>query len=166
MASCLHLKRSGEQFPVYKKVSPECALNLAAALRMQLAEVAMTKLAAVGKNEKMELLYSYLTGAEFKQRIEVIVEAFGEMQVDLLEERRTTERRWAKREKQLQRVLAGTSGMYGDLQGLIGLLQSIPALTVNEPSEQHLESNKIKLVRAAASAQPSLSAPLDGDVPF
>jgi hypothetical protein len=57
------------------------------------------------------------------------VEAFIEMQDDLQEERRVTERRWSKREKQIQRVITNTSGMYGDLQGLIGSsLHSIPAL--------------------------------------
>lgn len=107
----------------------QCALSLAFALRLQLIEVEMTKLAAVGKNEKMEILYRYLSGSEFRQRVEAIVEAFVEMQSELQEERRIAERRWAKREKQIQRVIANTSGMYGDLQGLIGTsLQAIPAL--------------------------------------
>ncbi|MDE5457248.1 DUF2130 domain-containing protein [Bradyrhizobium sp. CSA112] len=110
--------------------SSQCAINLAIALRGQLIEVAVTKLAAVGKNEKMEFIYQYLSGPEFKQRIESIMEAFNDMQSDLQEERRITERRWAKREKQLQRVIFGTAGMYGDFQGLIGSsLQSIAALT-------------------------------------
>jgi hypothetical protein len=148
--------------------SPECALNLAAALRQQLAEVAMTKLAAVGKNEKMEFLYGYLTGSEFKQRVEAIVEAFSEMQADLLEERRTTERRWAKREKQLQRVLTGTSGMYGDLQGLIGSsLQTIPALSLSDDGEQEPESQQIRLVRPRLRSQASnLAAVPDEEFPF
>jgi hypothetical protein len=90
----------------------------------------MIKIAAVGKNEKMEILYKYLSGSEFKQRIEAIVESFISMQEDLNEERRTAERRWSKREKQIQRVITNTSGMYGDLQGLIGSsLHNIPALT-------------------------------------
>jgi hypothetical protein len=110
--------------------NPQCAMSLAIALRSQLIGIETTKLAAVGKNEKMEVLYRYLSGAEFKQRVEAIVEAFIEMQDDLQEERRIAERRWSKREKQIQRVISNTSGMYGDLQGLIGSsLQSIPALT-------------------------------------
>jgi hypothetical protein len=45
-------------------------------------------------------------------------------------ERRSTERRWAKREKTIQRVINNTSGMYGDLQGRVGSsLATIPALT-------------------------------------
>jgi hypothetical protein len=52
------------------------------------------------------------------------------MQKDLQAERRTAERQWSKREKQIQRVIANTAGMYGDLQGIIGTsLQAIPALT-------------------------------------
>jgi hypothetical protein len=107
-----------------------CSINLALALRMHLVEIAVTKLAAVGKNEKMEFIYQYISGPEFRQRVESIIEAFNEMQSDLQEERRAAERRWAKREKQLQRVIFGTSGMYGDFQGLIGSsLQTIAALS-------------------------------------
>jgi hypothetical protein len=115
--------------------NPQCALSLAVALRFQLEQVAMARLAATGKNEKMEVIYQYLSGAEFRQRVEAIVEAFMDLQEDLLEERRTTERRWAKREKQIQKVISNTSGMYGDLQGLIGSsLQNIPALTARDES--------------------------------
>jgi hypothetical protein len=60
--------------------SRDCALNLAAALRSQLLEISTVKAAAFGKNEKMEILYRYLSGPEFKQRIEAIVEAFIGMQ--------------------------------------------------------------------------------------
>jgi hypothetical protein len=113
--------------------SPQCAISLAIALRLQLEQVAMTRLAAIGKNEKMEVIYRYLSGAEFRQRVEAIVEAFIDLQDDLLEERRVAERRWSRREKQIQKVISNTSGMYGDLQGLIGSsLQTIPALTAGD----------------------------------
>jgi hypothetical protein len=99
-------------------------------LRLLLLEVASAKRAAVGKNEKMEILYAYLSGIEFRQKVDAIVEAFVTMQEDLQEERRSTERRWAKREKTIQRVITNTSGMYGDLQGFVGSsLATIPALT-------------------------------------
>jgi hypothetical protein len=109
---------------------PRCAIHLAGALRLLLLEVASAKRAAIGKNEKMEILYAYLSGVEFRQKVDAIVEAFVTMQEDLQEERRSTERRWAKREKTIQRVITNTSGMYGDLQGLVGSsLATIPALT-------------------------------------
>jgi hypothetical protein len=112
---------------------PRCAVHLASALRLLLLEVASAKRAAVGKNEKMEILYAYLSGIEFRQRVDAIVEAFVTMQDDLQEERRSTERRWAKREKTIQRVISNTSGMYGDLQGLVGSsLATIPALACGD----------------------------------
>ena len=43
-----------------------------------------------------------------QQRIEAIVEAFIDMQDDLNEERRVTERRWSNRERQIQRVICKT----------------------------------------------------------
>lgn len=113
--------------------TPSCALGLATALRGQLIEVATTKLAAVGKNEKMEVLYQYLSGSEFRQRVEAIVEAFVDMEKDLRAERRAAERQWSKREKQIGRMMANTAGMYGDLQGIIGTsLRTIPTLTAGE----------------------------------
>ena len=129
---------------------PSYALGVATALRMQLIEVATTKLATVGKNEKMEMLYRYLSGSEFKQRVEAIVEAFVEMQKDLQAERRTAERQWSKREKQIHRVIANTAGMYGDFQGIIGTsLQAIQALTAGE--EDALEEASAALGAGAAS---------------
>jgi hypothetical protein len=122
--------------------SPQCAINLALALRHQLAEVALARVAAEGKQGKLEVLYDYLTGAQFKQRVEVIVETFTEMQAELQDERRTAERRWAKREKQLHRVIGSTAGMYGDLQGVLGssmgLIPSL-GLVADESSDANAE---------------------------
>jgi hypothetical protein len=109
-------------------------LGLATALRNGLLEVAATKRAVAGKNEAIEVLFAYLTGPEFRQRIEAIVRTFGDMQGDLEEEKRVAARRWAKREKQIARVVENTSAMCGDLQGLLGAaMPSIPSL---EPGEQ------------------------------
>src|SRR5205085_1351198 len=51
-------------------------LGLAVALRESLIREASIKASAVGKNEKMELLYCYLTGPEFRRRVEAIAAAF------------------------------------------------------------------------------------------
>jgi hypothetical protein len=94
------------------------AVALAASLRINLEAVARERAMSVGKNEKMETLYTYLTGVEFKQRVEAIVEGFSEMQEGLNKERKFFETNWAKREKQIQKVISNTVGMYGDLSGL------------------------------------------------
>ncbi|MBI1822663.1 MAG: DUF2130 domain-containing protein [Nitrospirae bacterium] len=112
--------------------------GLATAIRITLIQVTVSKLLSVGKNEKMEVLFQYLSGVEFKQKVEAIVEAFVAMQEDLNEEKRFFAKRWAKREKQLERVIANTVGMYGNLQGLMGAsMQAIPELEMkNEPDSE------------------------------
>ena len=96
---------------------------LAVALRMNLISIANEKAMAVGKNEKMETLYSYLTGVEFKQRVEAIMEAFTCMEEGLRKERVAFEKIWSEREKQIKKVVSNTVGMYGDLSGLVTLPQ-------------------------------------------
>ena len=101
-------------------VSPVMAVHLAGVLRMLLLHVCQVRLASVSVDKKMEALHSYLTGTEFRQRVEAIVEAFVSMKDDLEREKRSAVKMWAKREKEIERVITNTSGMYGDLQGIIG----------------------------------------------
>jgi hypothetical protein len=96
---------------------------LATALRINLESVAREKIMAIGKNEKVELLYNYLTGIEFKQRVEAIVESFSSMDSSLKKERMAYEKIWSEREKQLKKMMSNTIGMYGDLSGLVTLPQ-------------------------------------------
>jgi hypothetical protein len=42
------------------------------------------------------------------------------MQCDLEQERRSTLRRWAKREAQFHALIDSTAGIYGHLQGIAG----------------------------------------------
>jgi hypothetical protein len=104
----------------------ESAINLATALRMGLIEIAHVRSVNEGKTEKMELMYKYLSGQEFKQRIEAIVESFLQMQEDLDAEKRAMQKIWSQREKQIHKMVTNTAGMYGDLQGIIG--RSLPAI--------------------------------------
>ena len=82
------------------------------------------------------MLFSYLTGLEFRQRVEVIIETFQTMQQDLDKEKRVYEKNWAQREKQIVRVVANAAGMYGDMQGLLGpSMQPIQALEGGHDNE-------------------------------
>jgi hypothetical protein len=105
---------------------------LALALREQLIEVAFAHAAADGKHEKMEFLYRYLAGDQFRRRIEATVEAFTALQTGLNRERVAMERIWKEREKQIERVLANTAGMYGEVRGIVGSsLPPVPALELD-----------------------------------
>jgi len=98
----------------------KCAIPVALALRQLLIEVATARVVGEGQQSKMELVYDYLTGPRFRQRVEAIVEKFDEMQADLDKERKAMMKSWAKREAQISAVLDATAGMYGDLQGIAG----------------------------------------------
>ena len=89
-------------------------------IRTNLVAVAVVKNSQVGKEEKMEAVYGYLTSNVFKQRIEAIVEAFVSMKEGLDKEKAAAMKNWAVREMQLGRVIKNTVGMYGDMQGIIG----------------------------------------------
>jgi len=111
-------------------------LGVASALRANISQAALAKQSSKGAHSKMEMLYEYLSSLEFKQRIEGIVEAFHSMQEDLARERQTTEKNWAKREKQIQLVVLNVSGMYGDMQGIAGqTLPKIRRLELPAPGE-------------------------------
>lgn len=108
---------------------PRCAVPVAVALRQSLIELAGARSAQQGQQTKMELIYQYLTGPRFRQRLEGIVEKFDELKEDLDKERKFMNRIWSKREGQIQSVIETTVGMYGDLQGIAGkALPEIPSL--------------------------------------
>jgi hypothetical protein len=118
---------------------PLSAIPLAVALRESLIAVNRERKASTGKNEKMEALYNYLAGVEFKQKIEGTVEAFTAMREQIDRERRTMERHWKQREKELERVIKNTAGLYGDMQGIIGgQIPEIPALDFDADDVKHL----------------------------
>jgi hypothetical protein len=108
---------------------PRVLLPIAITLRNTLIEVAGARQASEGQQTKMEMVYQYLTGPRFRQRVQAIVEAFSSMREDLDREKKAITRQWAKREEQIDRVMQATVGMYGDLQGIAGrTLQEIEGL--------------------------------------
>ncbi|MDC0189771.1 DUF2130 domain-containing protein [Rhodospirillales bacterium] len=109
--------------------APQYFLPLAMALRQSLIDVAQSKQSQEGQQTKMELVYGYLMGPNFRHRVEAIVEKISDMQGDLDREKKAMMRSWAKRDTQIQNVIEATVGMYGDLQGIAGRgLQEIEGL--------------------------------------
>lgn len=109
------------------------AINLASLLRYDLLKVSEANRALTGKDEKRDVVYAYVNSVDFKQRIQTIAEAFIEMKNDIDKEKRSYQAIWAKREKQVQRVIDNTFGIYGDLKGLTGgTMQEIKLLELGE----------------------------------
>lgn len=118
----------------------ECMIGTAYALRSKLLEIAAMKSTSEGKKDKMEMVYNYFSGTEFKQRIEGILEAFDAIQKDIEVEKRWYAQKWAKQEKNLRRVFDNTLGMQGEVQSILGNtdMEALP----EGYEEQVLESDK------------------------
>jgi hypothetical protein len=131
-------------------------IPLAVALRQQLSEVALARQSSEGQQTKMEMIYRYLTGPRFRQRVQAIVEKFNDMQEDLEKEKKYLLKQWAKRAEQIHCVLESTAGMYGDLQGIAGkTLQEIEGLTSPVPE---LEPPLLKRLAAGESRRSGADA--------
>lgn len=103
--------------------------GMSSALRNAIITIAESKKSEENKGEKMQMLYNYLTGLEFRQQIEAIVEGFISIKNSISKERIQMEKIWKEREKQLDKVLLSTSGMYGSVKGIAGAsVQNIPLL--------------------------------------
>jgi hypothetical protein len=103
--------------------------HLAVLLRYSIIEVFTERANQSGKDEKMEVLYQYLTSVEFQHRVQAIVEGFSYLLADVEREKRWFNTKWARQEKEIRKIIDGTQGMYGDLQAVTGRsLGVIPAL--------------------------------------
>lgn len=94
--------------------------SLAFVLRDSLIKIYAAQASQENKGDKMSMLYSYLTGTEFRQQIEAIVEGFTELQMGIQREKNAMQKIWKEREKQLEKVLLNTTNFYGSVKGIAG----------------------------------------------
>jgi len=94
--------------------------SLAFVLRDGLIKINNALVSQDNKGDKMQMLYDFLTGNEFKQQIEAIVEGFSALKDGISKERIQMEKLWKEREKQLEKVLLNTSHFYGSVKGIAG----------------------------------------------
>lgn len=85
------------------------------------------------KGDKMQMIYSYVTSNEFKQKLEAAFESYNDMQDDLMKEKALFMSQWAKREKRLLKAMENLVSLYGDVRGIAGgAVQEIKSLEVPE----------------------------------
>jgi len=113
------MKRMGLVEGVWVCTFPEFK-GLSSVLRESVIKLSLAKKGQENKTDKMSLLYNYLTSTEFSMQIEAIVEGFSTMQEDLDKEKRAMARIWKQRERQIDKVLENTIGMYGSIKGIAG----------------------------------------------
>lgn len=121
--------------------------GLSAVLRQSLIQVSQAVQAQENKGDKMSMLYDFLTSNEFRLQIEGIVEGFTQMQSDLDSEKRAMQRIWKQREKQIEKVIHNTLGMYGSIRGIAGnAVQTVRALELDFIEGEEKEENPKELL--------------------
>tara|TARA_B110000003_G_scaffold123716_1_gene126128 strand:+ start:2848 stop:4086 length:1239 start_codon:yes stop_codon:yes gene_type:complete len=130
------MKKFGEKDGVWI-----CTLNdvssLSFVLREILLRVQKAKNAEDNKGEKMELLYKYLTGNEFAQNIQRIVENYDSMILQLNTEKKRVYKSWGEREKQIWVVQENLSTLFGSIKGIAG--RSIDSIDILELPDPEIE---------------------------
>ena len=105
-------------------------------MRNHLYDVAKERVINLSKQSKAGELYDFVTGHEFTQQVERMVEIYLNMRNEIIRERASAERQWKQREMQVNRLISGVSGIYGSMQGIAGsALPQIKLLQSGEADE-------------------------------
>lgn len=103
--------------------------GLCSVLRETIIQISSTLVSQENKGDKMHMLYDFLTSSTFRMQVEAIVEGFTQMKADLESEKRSMQRIWKQREKQIEKVIVNTIDMYGSVKGIAGnAVQEVKAL--------------------------------------
>ena len=94
--------------------------SLVVVLRQILIETQKVKIANENRGDKMEILYQYFTSGEFSQKTKRILEIYDGMLQQLEQEKKVTQKLWAKREKDIQTMKENLSIVSGDIAGITG----------------------------------------------
>ena len=77
----------------------------------------MKKNRTYAKQEK-QLICKYLSKPEFRDRLQMIMDALISMKHELGREKKATERAWTNREKQIEDIASCMSMMCGEIDGI------------------------------------------------
>lgn len=115
-------------------VSFACVTAIAASLRDALIRVAQARSIDLNRTQAGTLVFDYVTSISFAQHMRAIIDNVVQLQDDLNSERRSMERIWNKRAKQIEALGLNTAGIYGDLEGIVGpALPTIEKLELSAP---------------------------------
>ncbi len=107
--------------------------GLCAVLRETVIQLGLAVASQENKGDKMHMLYDFLTSNTFRMQVEAIVEGFSSMKNELEREKRSMQRIWKEREKQIDKVVTNTIDMYGSIRGIAGsAIQPVKALELAE----------------------------------
>lgn len=89
-------------------------------LRDTLIKINTAVVSQENRSDKAHLIYNYVTGTEFRQNIEAILEGWLALKDGITRERIQMEKIWKEREKQIDKTLTNTAQFYGSIKGIAG----------------------------------------------
>jgi len=101
-------------------ISYTLILPVSELIRQRLIDIARERYLSQNRGTKSDQVYEYITGHEFRQQVEALVEVFNDMQNQIGKERAAFEKYWKTREAQISKMISGTAGIVGSLRGLVG----------------------------------------------
>jgi hypothetical protein len=129
------LQRMGMKDGVYVCTYEEFK-GLSGVLRETVIQVHAALGSQVNRGDKMHMLYDFLTSNNFRMQVEAIVEGFTSMKNGLETEKRSMQRIWKEREKQIEKVIMNTIDMHASIRGIAGnAIQSVKALELPGESD-------------------------------
>ena len=72
------------------------------------------------KDDKLHHLYTYITGDEFRNRLEAVTEGFRNVREAINKERIFMEKMWSEREKQMEKAMTSSVKLFGSVRGIVG----------------------------------------------
>jgi hypothetical protein len=116
--------------------------GLSAVLRESIIQISSAVASQENRGDKMHMLYDYLTSNTFRLQVEAIVEGFTQMKTDLDSEKRSMQRIWKQREKQIDKVTMNTIDMHASIKGIAGnAIQAVRLLELGDGGENEDEDD-------------------------
>lgn len=95
-------------------------VGMATVLRLMLLEVAIAKSSSSITAERKDMLFEYIQGVEFRNRVEAISEAFKSRREEIEIEKKWFTKKWAREEKTITALLTNNESLKGELESITG----------------------------------------------
>ena len=96
------------------------AKSLVTVLRNAILKIAEAKNIQENKGDKMNAIYNYVTGQEFRRGLQMMRENFRNLQTQLDKEKEDFEKNWQKKRKMIQTIIDNSSHVSGSIEGIAG----------------------------------------------
>ncbi len=117
-----------------------CSFNevksLVVVLRNAILKVAETKNIQENKGDKMNAIYNYVTGQEFRRSLQMMRENFRNLQMQLDKEKEDFEKNWQRKRKMIQTIIDNSSHVSGSIEGISGTEVDLNLLENSTGSEE------------------------------